>query len=379
MLHRVARFLEYVTPTWFIILNLGFVLIGLIMGSIIPQGLTEETYILAMPRASAWILALGWNDLYGSVLFHILLACLGLQFALLSLKRIIIAWTSSPDSTSSQDQLRLGCCMITAYAPALTLAGLALICVALVISHLPPNNTQGHKRMLSGDTLCLPTSQGEIELKLQDFTIESDGQGHANAFISQLQVSTSTTSEVHQLGVNAPLHCQGWNIYQSGYGVHSFELIFRHRGQNYTAVISTGPGGELTPSLPLISVPFQPNCRYVVHRFYPHAQLEGDRILSHSTLPDRPAALIFELRDLPSATTVEAAKEGQSVSFRRLGWLRSDEELHDSQGTSLKLGKMTLFSELRYKRDSGFYPFVLGMLLILAGLLTSALKKGKEQ
>ncbi len=231
--------------------------------------------------------------------------------------------------------------------------------------------------MLSGDTLRLPASQGYIELKLQDFTIDSDGQGHASAFTSQVHVSTGTTSEVRQLSVNAPLHCQGWNIYQSGYGVHSFELVFRHQGQNYTAVIPTGPGGELTPSLPLISVPFQPNCRYVVHRFYPHAQLEGDRIISHAALPDRPAALIFELRDLPSDTTEEAAKNRQSVSFRRLGWLGADGELHDSQGTSLRLGKVTLFSELRYKRDSGFYPFVSGMLLILAGLITSTLKKGE--
>ena len=321
----------------------------MIVGTLLPQNQPLAHYYAFMPALAPLIEALQLHDVYNSPLFSALWGLLTLQL----LERACLSIINRSKSGGAAQ----------AYAAALMYAGSALAALALLISHSSWSFT-GELRLTEGNGVRIPEMQRPAFLiTLEKLLVQTDGQCRPISYTSVLSVREDGghTAELRS-SVNHPASYRGITFYQSGCGISAYEIVCKTPQGSHNALITVQNEQETA----LLDFHDGSGCRYLVHRYYPQAQWQADKITSHGSTPGQGAALIFEI-NLDSSGLDHSASP-IIAGYRRLGWITSGRRAVTSAGSQLYLGKQHVYSVIRYTRDRGYPCLLAGFILLFVGL-----------
>lgn len=244
--------------------------------------------------------------------------------------------------------------------------GLFIIFVGALVGRWPGMGYNGYMNILEGTTERVtrgdkggPTG---MTLKVHKFEVVGDSTGRPRDYVCDIELFDGDKSiERKEIRVNTPLQYGDVTFYQSGYGMAGFSLVHTDAaGKRVMHRIPTGAQGELVDMRSSL-MQADNGKMYLVAQFFPHAKVEGDHVQPISNLPVAPAAEVYENPN-PKANPMD---------FRPLGWLAPGGSLKTSDGSTLELGPLSLFTGVQYRKDPGYGIVVIGFFLSTGGLLMS--------
>lgn len=245
--------------------------------------------------------------------------------------------------------------------------GLLVIFLGALFGRFPGLGYNGYVNIMEGSTETVPKGDGgqptTMSLKVHKFEVVGDDSGRPRDYACDIELLDGGRSiERKTIRVNTPLEYGSVTFYQAGYGMAGFRL---HRteasGKRHTWPVSTGPQGELDTRAALLFPEDGKGSAFFIRQFFPHAKMDGDHADPISQLPIAPAAEIFENPD-PQANPMD---------FRPLGWLVPGNKVKASDGSTLELGSLALFTGIQYRKDPGYVAVAAGFLIATLGLMLS--------
>ncbi|MBQ7568930.1 cytochrome c biogenesis protein ResB [bacterium] len=319
----------------------------MVLGTLLPQGQPIAHYQAFVPTLAPIIASLRLNDVYSSPLFLCLLGLLALLF---SERAVHAIWQYRCSSEAFSNP----------YASSLSQMGCALIASALLISHCAWSFA-GILRLKEGQSTAIP-EQPEVSIALKALEIGTDSLHRPQQYTSRLLITDHQGKKTElATSVSHPARHSGIYFYQSGAGVSSYELVYRDSKVPSRTEVPLQPRTQAA----VLAFPGDPQHRFLVHRFYPHARWENGRIAEHSSIPGQGAAFIIELSIKPSGH--EKQPEHQIIGYRPLGWITARTSATTSSGAAITLGRLNTYSAIRYKRDMGYPCLILGCILLISG------------
>ncbi len=379
------------------------------IGTFLPQDRSPEDYGQMLGRWAPLALALGLDHLYTTPWFLSVLAFLCLNLGLSSMRRIrrlsrearlVKVACSSQDlaqmaepltlpedlqAASSRVAKALRGLHLTArraevagevsfYAERGRLRlwgstwahlGLLVVFVGALVGHWRGLSYEGYLYLLEGTSQEVTRGHGGqptgLTLKLHRFQVAGDETGRPLDYASdlELQGADGKTLARQTIRVNSPLEHGATSFYQAGYGMAGFRVYLeRPQGRTRTWKVPTTPQGRVEGHSALL-LPEGTGSAFFLGAFIPQARVQGDLVEPVSSLPLAPAAEVFE----------NPAPYANPTDFRPLGWLVPGRTLQASDGSTLRLGPLAVFSGIQYRHDPGYPLVVLGFGMATLGLV----------
>lgn len=337
----------------------------MVLGTVLPQKLAPIHYRATIPYLGKFILDYRLDDIYSSPIFLNSLYFLSAQ---LILGATIYVYKAYKQHTL-KNLFQYGSISINLGL------GIIVMCLALSNSQL---SYEGHLQLIPSQSVAIPELP-QISVTLDSFEINFNEDGSPKSYKSKLTFEGDGKSSSQICAVNSPAHFGSLDMYQSGCGMNSFEISIidtKRQFKPQTFLIYTGPRGELTKDLPLLTFAGEDKYRYLVHRFYPHAVLSGGKIIGHSDRPGQATAMILELEI--NDTLGEKNNKLHVKKYRNLGWLNSKNPIKTAHNLELHLGNIHTFSDIRYKRDAGYPGIALGTIIAIFGAIVKVAEIRKQ-
>lgn len=249
--------------------------------------------------------------------------------------------------------------------------GLLIVFVGALAGRWPGVGYNGYVNILEGSSQSVTKGDGGapsgMSLKVHRFEVVGDQTGRPRDYACDIELFDGDRSiERKTIRVNTPLEYGDVTFYQAGYGMAGFGIVRTDdQGKRVLHRIMTGPQGELDPESSVLWA--ENGSAYFVRQFFPHAEVHphGDsgQVDAHpiSNLPVNPAAEVFE----------NPNPEKNPMDFRPVGWLAPGQKLKASDGSTLELGPLALFTGIQYRKDPGYSVVALGFVISTLGLLMS--------
>ncbi len=217
-----------------------------------------------------------------------------------------------------------------------------------------------------GDVWTDPRHRVNFQLKVLDFRLEYyDRSGAVKAYITEAAIIQDGRELRRQrIEVNHPLHYRGVSFYQSDWGLASIELIARKPGgkqqrATFSLTEEALDGARLfRVQDPYVALDDAHQEVLLAHRFLPDAVLASSHeARPQSNFPRAPALELFIVTDM----------HGETPQATPLGWV-TERRSAQYKGWEFRLGRLTLYTGLRARRDPGLPLVWLGFVLAVLGL-----------
>ncbi|MEK7376348.1 MAG: cytochrome c biogenesis protein ResB [Candidatus Margulisiibacteriota bacterium] len=317
---------DYLSSNTFAVILIFIIAVFSLLGTVIPQKQSGEIYVKLYGEAfTPLFYLLHLTDLFGSLLFKILMTALGMSLTACSINRLLSAF---------KDRFNF-------YSWGSFFAHLSTLVIFAGAIHGGINGFSSDISIEKGHSYF--EQKENFHVKLNDFNAKFDANGRALDFSSDLTVVDSGKEVLRKtIYVNKPLEYKGIKFYQSSYGLNGVLSIKGPDGR--TEDIPIYKGGCATYS--------RTGLMLCVQEFF------SDMKVLHG----RPQE-VFE----PTAPVIFLTTHGNDGGKEEIGWLILGKQL-DWNGYSLKLVSVKEYTGLQVKKDPGV-PFVyLGFFLLSVGV-----------
>lgn len=373
----IKRIFNFLTGLPFAIVLLLLIALYSVIGTVLPQGLSNEVYLTRYPKLASIILAFQLNKAYTSIFFYILLTFFiinlvgctlkilpaqikrfrGLQQVVpgsqalelyqegLDLEKLKPRLQGNGFSIKEKEQGFLASRHLFGnLGSSITHLGIIIIILGALIGALFAD--EGFFNLMPGDVRSFP--EYGFALRLEDFYLEFRETGVVEQYYSEVSILHSGQEEQKAtLWVNNPLSVKPLNFYQTSYGWAGPLKIKNSQGEVVLAkMLRRGEDAFLTDE----------HLTVYLYGFYPNFTITQD---------GQPLTMTEELKNPHYAVVLY--EYGQHIG----SYILEPDQPILHKDYEISFGEGTLYTGLTYRKDFGYIFVLLGSLIMLLGLVLS--------
>jgi cytochrome c biogenesis protein len=252
-----------------------------------------------------------------------------------------------------------------AFGTILTHYSLFVLAAGAILGCAPRTSLDTVITVAEGETYRDDKARFDLDVTLHTFDIEyHPGDGSVSKYASDVTIARGGKElQSGTITVNRPMKVGGLSFFQIGWGLAGFSLrITTPTGERRECFLPLQEGSDeqgerawYVPQSDMIVWLAEGKAAIAAHAFVPDAAVRGDE----AEYPRNPAVMLIAASDF---------KKDAPPALKQLGWLMSGNTV-EFQGYKIRLGEVRKLSTLGVRRDMGL-PFVwLGFTMLMIGLL----------
>lgn len=373
----VKKFLKFLTSLKFGIILFLIIAVYSIIGTVIPQGMDMEFYLQQYTTFGSLMVFLQFDNVYSSliyllIVFIFIINLVGCTLNILpgQLKRMKETYLpkAGKDSTNlyetgmdvenvkeifKKKKFKIIDTESGAYAvkhsighlgSSVTHLGIIVIILGAVIGNMFVKD--GYIDLIPGESVEF--NEYGYSFHLDDFYLELREDGTVDQYISEVTVyEDGKEPREEKLWVNKPLNMKGMYFYQSNYGWASKMQVKSKEGEVLQENLYKGNRHEFY--LP-------EDLTIYLYGFFPDFSMDrsGNPIsLSQETKNPAYAVILYNHEGYVDSYIV---KPGQPIGYKDI---------------TIEFNDSVLYTGLTYRQDFGYYPVLIGSIILIIGILLS--------